>query len=115
MAHIFSKRSHIVALIAPIILVLIALSTAAPTYAAGIVTNCSNDTDFSNKLAGGGTITFNCGTATIVLTSTKTITADTVIDGANKITLSGGECAPSLSSQCRQNARFTQPCSYGRL
>jgi hypothetical protein len=66
--------------------------TPTPARANGMVTNCSDDTDFSNKLAGGGTIAFNCGTATIVLSSTKTISANTTIDGGTlgAITLSGG-------------------------
>lgn len=63
--------------------------TATDVYAGGVVTNCTNDTEFSNKLVGGGTITFNCGTATIVLSSTKTIADFTTIDGGDKITLSG--------------------------
>jgi hypothetical protein len=48
---------------------------------------------FDAKLSGGGTIDFNCGGSpvTIVLTSTKTITANTTIDGGGKITLSGGD------------------------
>src|SRR5579859_1142325 len=62
----------------------------APAAAGGTVTNCSDDTDFSNKLSSGGTIDFSCGTATIVLSSTKTISADTTIDGGGTITLSGG-------------------------
>jgi hypothetical protein len=62
----------------------------APVAAGGTVTNCSDDTDFSNKLSSGGTIDFSCGTATIVLSSTKTISADTTIDGGGMITLSGG-------------------------
>jgi len=42
-------------------------------------------------LTGGGLVTFNCGGAvTIVLTSTKTISSDTTIQGGNMITLSGG-------------------------
>lgn len=70
-------------------LALLATLTAAPAFAGGVVTNCSNDTDFSNKLAGGGTITFNCGAATINLTGTKIIGGNVVIDGGNQITLSG--------------------------
>ncbi len=58
---------------------------------AGTVTNCANDTDFSAKLVGGGTVNFNCGTATIVLASTKVIAQNTVIDGGGTITLSGGQ------------------------
>jgi len=38
-----------------------------------------------------GTVTFNCGgAATITVTSTKTISADTTIDGGGLITISGG-------------------------
>lgn len=57
--------------------------------AGGTVTNCADDTDFSSKLGGGGTVTFSCGTATVTLSSTKTITQNTTIDGGNVITLSG--------------------------
>ena len=39
----------------------------------GVVTNCSDDTQFSKLLAGGGTVTFNCGTALINLNSTQII------------------------------------------
>ncbi len=67
----------------------LALFPAAPARANGMVTQCSDDTDFSNQLSGGGTITFNCGTATIVLSSTKTITTNTTIDGGGTIALSG--------------------------
>src|SRR5207253_3303828 len=42
-------------------------------------------------LAGGGTVTCNCGgAATITVTSTKTISANTTIDGGSVITISGG-------------------------
>jgi predicted outer membrane repeat protein len=60
------------------------------------VTNCSNDIELRADLtamqnSGGGTLTFNCGTATIVLNGAlPTITADTTIDGGGKITISGG-------------------------
>lgn len=38
-----------------------------------------------------GTVTFDCGgAATITVTRTKTISADTTIDGGNLITISGG-------------------------
>src|SRR5205085_1942650 len=38
-----------------------------------------------------GTVTFNCGgSATITVTATKTINADTTIDGGGVITISGG-------------------------
>lgn len=65
-----------------------------PALAGGVVTNCSNDTQLSSLLSSGGTITFNCGgvgaSATITLSSTKTISTNTTIDGGGKITLSGG-------------------------
>jgi sugar lactone lactonase YvrE len=43
----------------------------------------------NTALADGGSITFNCGTTLIDLSSTKTINANTTIDGGGKITLSG--------------------------
>ncbi len=67
--------------------------TATPTTT-GVVTDCSNDTQFSTLLARAGTVTFNCGgvgaAATITVSSVKTIAANTTVDGAGKITLSGG-------------------------
>lgn len=57
--------------------------------AGGVVTNCSNDAQFNSLLPNGGTITFNCGSALINLSSTKTISDDTTIDGGGQITLSG--------------------------
>jgi cysteine-rich repeat protein len=44
-------------------------------------------------LAGGRAVTFNCGAepVTITITSTKTIAADTTIDGGGSITISGGD------------------------
>lgn len=87
----------IVRLIRPIIaLVVLAFltpfifSSAAPVHAAGVVTNCSDDSAFSSALIGGGLVTFNCGVMTITLSSIKTISANTTIDGGGKITLSGG-------------------------
>src|SRR3954469_23868210 len=43
-------------------------------------------------LAGGGTVTFNCGPSpvTITVTSTKTVAINTTVDGGGKITISGG-------------------------
>ena len=44
-------------------------------------------------LAAGGNVTFNCGTSpvTITVTSTKTVSADTTIDGGSLITIDGGD------------------------
>jgi predicted outer membrane repeat protein len=51
--------------------------------------------------SGGGTITFNIGTATIVLTSgagpiLPTITSDITIDGGNVVTISGNNATPAF-------------------
>jgi predicted outer membrane repeat protein len=62
---------------------------AAGTVGSGTAASCT-ETALETALAGGGTITFNCGgPATIVFTSEKQILADTVIDGGGLITLSG--------------------------
>ena len=58
-----------------------------------VVNDCSNDTelraDLTTLQSGGGTLTFNCGTATIsFVTQLPDITSNTTIDGGGKITLS---------------------------
>ncbi|MBK8817003.1 MAG: hypothetical protein IPN42_16520 [Methylococcaceae bacterium] len=66
------------------------------SFAAGIVGNGSpascTDAALITALSGGGTVTFNCGSAakTILFGNEKIITADTTIDGGNLISLSGG-------------------------
>lgn len=54
---------------------------------------------FTNAIAKGGIITFNCGSSpyTLVLTSEKKVSSDTVIDGGNVVTLSGGNKVRILS------------------
>jgi|SRR5579859_6970162 len=50
-----------------------------------------DDAALTAALAGGGTITFNCGgPATILVTSAKTISASTTLLGGGVITLTGG-------------------------
>lgn len=72
------------------------LGMASAAGAAGVVGNGSpascTEAALNAALNGGGNVTFNCGgaTKTIVLTSYKQIGANTVIDGAGLITLSGG-------------------------
>jgi hypothetical protein len=57
--------------------------------AAGVVNTC-DEASLDAALAGGGTITFACS-GTITLTTTKTIAADTLLDGSGQsVTLSGG-------------------------
>ena len=66
---------------------------AGGTVGNGTVGSCT-ESAFETALTGGGTITFNCGaaTATVPITSRKTITANTTLDGANSptaVTLDG--------------------------
>ena len=78
------------------LLVLLALQ-AAPVVAAGVVgtgtpEGCT-EAALDAALTGGGVLTFNCGAApvTIAITSTKTLTRDTTIDGGGLMTISGGD------------------------
>lgn len=71
---------------------LVVTSSTLPAQAANhVVTDCSNDSQFSSLLALGGTITFDCGAGphTIPITSQKSINLDTTIDGGGLITLDG--------------------------
>ena len=85
--------------------------TATPTTT-GVVTDCSNDTEFSALLAGGGTITFNCGSigavATIAVSSVKTITANITVDGGGKIPLNGSNARPNFYRQLQRNVVVEQ-------
>jgi hypothetical protein len=70
----------------------VAPSTLAPAVAAGVVTNCANDTQLRSLLASGGTVTFSCGASPVTITITQTLEitlASTIIDGGNLITLQG--------------------------
>lgn len=51
--------------------------------------------------SGGGTITFNCGSAekTIIFAGQKVVTSPIIIDGANKMILSGGNTARLFAVQ----------------
>lgn len=66
--------------------------TLTPTFAAGVVTNCANDTQLRSMVSGGGTVTFSCGTSPVTITITQTLEitlASTTIDGGNLVTLQG--------------------------
>src|SRR5512135_2832019 len=84
------KSVFLLPIVAFVTVLFLTLNNGPASAGGGQVTNCSDDTDFSNRLAGGGLITFNCGTASILLSSTKTITTDTTINGGGSIALSGG-------------------------
>ena len=67
-----------------------------PSRALACVVGTCTESALDACLPGGGsfdgTVTFNCGPipVTITVTSTKTISADTTIDGGGVITISGG-------------------------
>ncbi len=64
---------------------------AAGTVGNGTPGSCT-DATLTKALAGGGNVTFKCGSRPVTITfgSEKTISANTTIDGGNLITLSGG-------------------------
>jgi hypothetical protein len=72
------------------------LATAASARAGGIVgdgtpASCT-EAALDARLAGGGTVGFDCGASpvTIPITTTKEITASTTVDGGGLVTLDGG-------------------------
>src|ERR1700691_5242739 len=69
-----------------------AVNTAGNTNVVGDGTPAScTESAFEAAIAAGGVVTFNCGPSPykLVLSSTKAITQDTVIDGGNLVTLDG--------------------------
>jgi predicted outer membrane repeat protein len=89
-------RARILFLTALFIFVLLPIRTAR---ADATITNCSNQTQLAAALSGGGTITFNCGTATIPITSTLTVTTALIINGGGTITLDGGDAVRIINNQ----------------
>ncbi|HET7377186.1 MAG TPA: right-handed parallel beta-helix repeat-containing protein, partial [Anaerolineae bacterium] len=80
------KFRHLVFLMAVVLGVGAALSLTThltqAKAAGGTVTTC-DDAHLAAALSGGGLVTFNCGPATLTVTSLKTIAVDTTIDGSN--------------------------------
>jgi fibronectin type 3 domain-containing protein len=69
------------------------VNTAGNTNVVGDGTPAScTESAFEVAIAAGGVVTFNCGPSPyrLVLSSTKSITKNTVIDGGNLVTLDGG-------------------------
>ena len=64
---------------------------ASGTVGSGSPASCT-EAALNTALSGGGAVTFNCGSAphTITVTTTKTISSDTQINGGGLITISGG-------------------------
>jgi predicted outer membrane repeat protein len=78
-----------------VVLLIAGFSLASPARAAGVVGNGAaascTEAALDAALAGGGTVTFNCGgEKTFTFTSEKVITQDTVIQGGNLISFNGG-------------------------
>src|SRR5215468_7182769 len=90
-------KAQLVRLLAMPLLVWLVLPSSALACVVGSGSSAScTETDLDACLPGGGrfdgAVAFRCGTApaTIPVTSTKTISADTTIDGGGLITISGG-------------------------
>jgi hypothetical protein len=77
-------------------LVLFFLLLPQPVRAAGVVgdgtSGSCTEAALDTALAGGGSVTFHCGNGpvTITVTSQKVITAETTIDGGERVIISGG-------------------------
>jgi predicted outer membrane repeat protein len=89
-----SKTNRVLSFV--IVNVLLSLLFAAQVaHAGGVVGDGTpgscTQAALTTALAGGGTVTFNCGgPTTILVTSPMTITQDTVIQGSGIITIAGG-------------------------
>ena len=92
-------------LLALVLLGLAALTAPTPTWAGGVVAVC-DEAHFDTALTGGGSVTFTCGPATITVTSTKTISASTTIDGTGGIAISGGNSVPVFAATSAPRSRF---------
>ena len=90
-----------------LVLTLVLVALIASANAANQVVSDAGDNGGPNQLraklaaaqgSGGGTITFNVGAATIVLTCgiLPTITSNITIDGGNVVTLSGNNATPAF-------------------
>jgi len=81
-----------------------ALADSTTVVGNGTPSSCTEDA-FTNAIAEGGIITFNCGSSpyTLTVTSQKTISSDTVIDGGNLVTLSGGNTVRILDIESFYN------------
>ena len=79
----------------------------------GTAASCT-DAALNAALAGGGLVTFNCGSAPVTIdistgTGTKTIAADTTIDGGGLITISGGNSVGVFSRQPWRQVHGPEP------
>src|SRR5262245_60464460 len=77
-----------------VVLLWLLLDRAQPAQAAGVVTECSNDSQLRSMLSAGGDVSFNCNgnhsPATILVNPAISLGEGTYsLDGGNKVTLSG--------------------------
>ena len=84
----------------------IPVATAGGVVGNGNPVTCT-EAALNTALLGGGSVTFNCGSLpkTIVFGSEKTIAADTIIDGGNRIILSGANATRLFA--VKPNVHFT--------
>ena len=102
------NRAVAMAISAALLSALFLIASAQMAGAAGVVgtgtaASCT-DAALDIALAGGGLVTYNCGPAAVTIdvstgTGTKTIAADTTIDGGSLITISGGNSVRVFSVQ----------------
>ena len=85
-------RTRFVLVLALLVFAMFAATPSALACVVGTGTSAScTEAALDACLAGGGSVTFNCGgAATITVTGGKEIGADTTIDGGSVITISGG-------------------------
>ncbi len=94
-------------------ILLVLWGRGAAVEAAGVVGNGSpascTEAALNTALAGGGTVTFNCGGGTVVIpvTSTKTLTTTTTIDGAGQAIVLDGVGTTRLFRTTYQFTQFT--------
>ena len=106
-ANTLSRRLLRLSLVISLPILALALILLPPriAHAGGEVTDCSSDADLRDRLAGGGLVTFDCGTAPVTITLTSTdlpgshisITQTTTISGGGLITLQGDGSARIFS------------------
>lgn len=93
--------------------IIVSLATPPVTRAAGVVGNGTpascTETALNNALAGGGLVTFNCGSTftTIEFNTQKIISVDTTIDGGGLISLSRVGSAERLFAVSNNTTVFT--------
>ncbi len=92
----------------PAIAIVVAALVLAPNLPARAdtrVTQCGNDGELAAAVRSGGTVTFDCGEATIQMSQPIPVSANVVIDGGLKVTLLQGS-GPMFTAQ-RQGALLT--------